>query len=98
MLKHYYKKQIIYAIKLNSIDKFDSKNEPKWLFDYDNIFPKELSQLPPKRKSGHAIDLITRAQPITKRPYKMFAPEAIELKEQLKQLLEQGFIWPNVSP
>ena len=28
----------------------------------------------------------------------MSVPEAIELKEQLKQLLEQGFIRPSVSP
>lgn len=36
--------------------------------------------------------------PTPKRAYKMPVPEAIELKEQLRQLLEQGFIQPSVSP
>ncbi|MCO5585991.1 hypothetical protein L7F22_039928 [Adiantum nelumboides] len=39
-----------------------------------------------------------QCEPVSKRPYKMSLPEAIELKEQLKQLIEQGFIRPSTSP
>ena len=46
----------------------------------------------------HAIDLLPGSQPVAKRPYKMSLLEALELKEQLTQLLDQGFIKPSVSP
>ena len=55
-------------------------------------------QMPPRRDIDHEIELIPGATPIAKSPYKMYVPEAIELKEQLRQLLEQGFIKPSVSP
>ena len=38
------------------------------------------------------------SQEVHQRPCKMSLPEAIELKEQLRQLLEQGFIKPSNSP
>ena len=83
---------MVYAVKLNPIDKPSAGNEPEWLSNYEDIFPKELTQLPPKREVDHAIDLIPGAQPVARRPYKMSVPEAIELKEQLTQLLDQGYI------
>ena len=46
----------------------------------------------------HKIKLIPGAQPIARAPYKMSPSEALELKNQLNQLLEQGFIKPSVSP
>ena len=59
LLKNYLKNQMVYTIKLNLVvDKPSSKNEPKWLFNYDDIFPKELTQLPLKWELDHAIDLI----------------------------------------
>ena len=57
-----------------------------------------MIELPPKREVDHAIELLPGAQPVSKQPYKMSLPEATELKEQLSQLLEQGFICPSVSP
>ena len=54
--------------------------------------------MPLGRDIDHEIELIPGATPIAKSPYKMSVPEAIELKEQLRQLLEQGFIRPSVSP
>ena len=84
LFKHYQKNQRIYAVKLNPIDKPSFENERDWLSTYDDIFPKELTQLPPKRELDHAIDVIPSTQPVAKRLYKMSVPEAIELKEQLK--------------
>ena len=54
-------------------------------------------QMLPERDIAHEIELVPRATRIAKSPYKMLVPEAIELKEQLCQLLEQGFIQPSVS-
>ena len=89
---------MIYAVKLNPVDKAKSTNELEWLSEFKDVFPEELTELPPPRDVDHAIELVPGAQPIAKRPYKMSLPEAIELKEQLTQLLDQGFIKPSVSP
>ena len=53
--------------------------------------------MPLERDIDHEIELVPRATPIAKSPYKMSMPEAIEPKEQLCQLLEQGFIRPSVA-
>nr|GFC73679.1 putative reverse transcriptase domain-containing protein [Tanacetum cinerariifolium] len=44
------------------------------------------------------IELIPRAEPISKAPYRMTPIELKELKDQLQGLLERGFIRPSVSP
>ncbi|GJV26303.1 retrovirus-related pol polyprotein from transposon TNT 1-94 [Tanacetum coccineum] len=45
-----------------------------------------------------AIGLIPGAEPISKAPYRMAPVELKELKEQLQEMLENGFIRPSVSP
>ena len=80
LLKAYCKKQMVYAVKLNPLESLKPSNEPTWLTEYADVFLEELTQLPPPRDVDHAIDLIPRAQPISKRPYKMSLPEGIELK------------------
>ena len=54
--------------------------------------------LPLERELVHEIELIYGAQPIARTPYKMSLSKTLELKNQLNQLLEQGFIKPSVSP
>ena len=98
LLKGLRKRQPIYVVKLNPVSQEKSSGEPAWLSEYDDVFPKELTQMPPEREVDHEIELVPRAQPTAKRAYKMAVPEAIELKEQLKQLIEQGFARPSVSP
>ncbi|GJT11454.1 putative nucleotidyltransferase, ribonuclease H [Tanacetum coccineum] len=44
------------------------------------------------------IELIPGAEPISKAPYRMAPVELKELKEQLQEMLENGFIRPSVSP
>ena len=51
-----------YAVKLNPMDKPKSVDEPEWLSEFDDVFPEELTQLPPYRDVDHAIDLIPGAQ------------------------------------
>ena len=57
-----------------------------------------MTSLTPKREVVHEIELIPGAQPIATTPYKMPPSKALELKNQLSQRLEQGFIKPIVSP
>ncbi|WVZ76980.1 hypothetical protein U9M48_024888 [Paspalum notatum var. saurae] len=56
------------------------------------------SRVPADRAVEFAIDLVPRTAPIAKAPYRMFGKEYDELKKQLDELLEKGFIRRSVSP
>ncbi|MCO5592634.1 hypothetical protein L7F22_046637 [Adiantum nelumboides] len=71
-----------------SKDKETEDREPEWLSEFSDVFPEELTDLPPTRGSVHDITLVPGARPIAKSPYKMSLFEALELKNQLTQLLE----------
>ncbi|KAA0043118.1 ty3-gypsy retrotransposon protein [Cucumis melo var. makuwa] len=66
--------------------------------DYPDVFPEELSGLPPHREVEFAIELEPGTVPISKAPYRMAPAELKELKVQLQELLYKGFIRPSVSP
>ena len=66
--------------------------------EFIDVFPEELPGLPPEREVDFGIDLLPYTQPISIPPYRMAPAELRELKEQLKDLLEKGFIRPSVSP
>ena len=88
----------IYILKLNKPKKLEGNQDPEWLKEYQNVFPEELTNLPPKRELVHEIELIPRAQPIARAPYKMSLSKALVLKNQFSQPLKQGFIKPSASP
>ncbi|XP_070035643.1 uncharacterized protein [Nicotiana tomentosiformis] len=64
---------------------------------FSGIFPDELPEIPPDREIDFGIDAMSDTQPISIPPYRMAPTELKELKEQLKDLLEKGFIRPSVS-
>ncbi|XP_071705028.1 uncharacterized protein [Rutidosis leptorrhynchoides] len=66
--------------------------------EFPDVFPDELQGLPPVREVEFLIDLIPGSQPISKAPYRMAPLELQELKEQLQELIDCGFIRPSVSP
>ncbi|KAA0033112.1 ty3-gypsy retrotransposon protein [Cucumis melo var. makuwa] len=66
--------------------------------DYLDVFPEELSGLPPHREIKFAIELEPSTVPISRAPYRMAPAELEELKVQLQELLDKGFIRPSVSP
>ena len=65
--------------------------------DFPDVFPDELPGLPPKRAVDFAIELMPGTTPISRRPYRMPPNELVELKNQLKELLDKGFIQPSTS-
>jgi hypothetical protein len=65
---------------------------------FPDVFPKELSDMPPDRDIEFVIELKHGTTPIYKTPYRMATPELVELKEHIKELLEKGFICPSSSP
>ena len=66
--------------------------------DYPDVFLEEFSGLPPQREIEFAIDVVSGATLASITPYKMAPMEQKELKLQLQELLEKGFIRPSVSP
>ena len=66
--------------------------------DYSDVFPEELPGLPPDREIEFCIDVVSGTQPISIPPYRMAPAELKELKAQLQDLLDKGFIRPSVSP
>ena len=66
--------------------------------EFPDVFLEDLDGLPPHREVEFSIDLLPGAQPISKAPYRMAPLELQELKEQLQELLDKGFIRPSVSP
>ncbi|XP_075109304.1 uncharacterized protein LOC142181073 [Nicotiana tabacum] len=63
-----------------------------------DVFLDELPGIPPDREIYFGIVVMPGTQPISIPPYRMAQIELKELKDQLKDLLEKGFIRPNVSP
>ena len=88
----------IYILKINKSKKVEEGQGPNWLKEYQDVFPEELTNLPLERELVHEIELTPRAQAIARAPYKMSPSKALQLKNQLNQLLDQGFIKPSVSP
>nr|GFC99556.1 putative reverse transcriptase domain, aspartic peptidase domain protein [Tanacetum cinerariifolium] len=65
---------------------------------FADVFLDELPGLPPAREIEFGIELIPGAEPISKAPYRMAPVELKELKEQLHEMLENGFIRPSILP
>ncbi|XP_077230150.1 uncharacterized protein LOC143863354 [Tasmannia lanceolata] len=65
---------------------------------FADVFPKDLPGLPPNREVEFTVDLAPGTAPISKAPYRMAPLEMKELKNQLEELLEKGFVRPSVSP
>nr|GEU34097.1 putative reverse transcriptase domain-containing protein [Tanacetum cinerariifolium] len=54
--------------------------------DFIDVFPKDLSGLPPQRQVEFRIDLILGATPVAKSPYRLAPSKMQELSEQLQEL------------
>ncbi|XP_028114975.1 uncharacterized protein LOC114312877 [Camellia sinensis] len=71
---------------------------PKVVSEYLDVFPEDLTELPPHREIEFTIDLLPGTAHISLSPYKFAPTELVVLKEQLQELLRKGFICPNTSP
>ncbi|GKC87531.1 putative reverse transcriptase domain-containing protein, partial [Tanacetum coccineum] len=66
--------------------------------DFPEVFPEDLPSLPLARLVEFQIDLIPRAAPVARAPYRLALFEMKELSEQLQELSDKGFIRPSSSP
>ncbi|GJT09875.1 putative reverse transcriptase domain-containing protein [Tanacetum coccineum] len=65
--------------------------------DFPEVFPDDLLGLPPPRQVEFRIDLVPRAAPVARAPYRMAPFKMKELLVQLQELLEKGFVRPSSS-
>jgi hypothetical protein len=66
--------------------------------EYPDVFPEDLPRMPPDRDIEFIIKLQPGTAPISKKSYRMPPNELAELKIQLQDLLDKGFIHPSASP
>jgi hypothetical protein len=66
--------------------------------EYPDVFPDDLPGMPPDRDIEFIIELQPGTAPISKRAYRMPPNELAELKIQLQDLLDKGYIRPSASP
>ena len=71
---------------------------PRVVFKYEDVFLDELLGLPPHKDVHFIIELHPGTSPISMTPHKMAPVELQELKVQLQELLDKGFIRPRTSP
>ena len=88
---------VLEKAKLNSRKGVSLENVPI-VRECPDVFPEELPGMPSDRDIEFIIDLIPGTGPIAKRPYKMDVDKLKELKKQLKEQLDKGFIQWSCSP
>jgi hypothetical protein len=100
-MKKYCKKGCpLYAIQVLEYVEDDKPNleDHPILREYRDVFPEEVPGLPPRRDIDFSIELAPGAVPVSRTPYRMSTPELVELKLQLKEMMDKGYIRPSVSP
>ena len=66
--------------------------------EYVSVFPKDLPGLPPDREIMFSIEVMPGTVPILRASYRLAPAELKELKVQLEDMIEKGFIRPSHSP
>lgn len=66
--------------------------------NFPDVFPEELPGLPPKRECDFAINVYPGKTTLSIAPYRMAPFELRELKNQLQDLQDKGFIQPSTFP
>ena len=64
--------------------------------EFPDVFLEELPSLPPEREVDLSIEVVQGMTP--RAPYHIAPTELKELKTQLRELLDKGFVRPSVSP
>jgi hypothetical protein len=82
---------------VNQLDDDASKESPI-INEFLDVIPNDLPGIPPVRDIKFLIELLPRTAPIAKRPYRIGVDELEELKKQIKELQDKGFIHPSSSP
>ena len=66
--------------------------------EFPDVFLEELLSIPLEREVDLSIEIVPRTASISRASYRMAPFELKELRLQLQELLDKGFIRPSVSP
>jgi hypothetical protein len=75
-----------------------SLDDIRIVWEFWDVFPKELPGMPPRRDIEFLIELLPGIPPISMGPYRMPMSGLVELKKQIAELQAKGFSRPNSSP
>ena len=85
--------------KYNHEERIENEDEMSICSEFADVFPSDLPlKLPPSRSVDHRIELEAGSTPPSKPAFRMSPIELDELKKQLTELEEHGFIQPSKSP
>lgn len=66
--------------------------------EFLDFFPEDLPGMPPQREVEFGIELMPGTGPESSAPYRKAPLELTELKKELEELLQKGFIRHSTSP
>ncbi|KAG8503210.1 hypothetical protein CXB51_001210 [Gossypium anomalum] len=95
-LRKGYEAYLAYVINTKEVEK--KVESVPIVCEFADVFPEKLPGLPPVREVEFGIDLIPGTAPISIAPYRMAPTELKELKSQLQELTDKGFVRPSFSP
>jgi len=62
------------------------------MHEFEDVFPDEVSGLPPNREVEFSIELVPGTGPVSMAPYRMALVELVELKKQIEEVMGKQFI------
>ena len=96
MLRKSYQGYLAYAIEVR--DSGSRLEDILVVREFLDVFPEDLLGIPPDREIDFQIELAPGTEPISKAPYRMAPSELKELKVQMEELVNKGFVRPSTSP
>ena len=66
--------------------------------EFPDVFPDDLPGLLPDREIDFQIELAIGTESISRAPYRMAPAELKELKVQMEEMVNKGFVRPSTSP
>ncbi|XP_073270145.1 uncharacterized protein [Primulina huaijiensis] len=89
-----------FLVSIISAPDIDSRSieNVKVVKDFSDVFLDDVSGIPPEREVEFIIELKPATMPISKAPCILAPVELKELKDQIQELLDKGFIRPSFSP
>ncbi|KAK9029043.1 hypothetical protein V6N11_026169 [Hibiscus sabdariffa] len=88
---------VFLATILNNNGSLSQIEDIQTVREFPDVFPEELPGLPPDRDVEFEIETYLGSAPVSMAPYRMAPKELKELKVQLQELLDRGFIRPSSS-
>ncbi|KAL5773813.1 hypothetical protein ACOSQ2_013737 [Xanthoceras sorbifolium] len=92
----FHREYLVYAIEMRGSEV--RLEDIPVVIEFPDVFLEDLLGLPPDKKIEFSIELAPGMEPISKAPYRLAPSELKELKVQIEELINKGFIRPSTSP